>query len=136
MEILAGHGLDLPAQRVARICTHRRAVEVIHGQQHLAARRAGAEQRLQRAGQGPAAQVAIARIPDQAGLVDILAGDIEAEDGDRQVAAILVEPEQLLAADDLAAPDAVRIRKHDVEGFDVRMGGEEFLRLRDLRSRR
>ena len=70
---------------------HRRAVEMVHRHQHLAARRLGAVQRLQRAGDRPGAQVAVAGIPDQPGLVDVLAGDVEAEDRDRHVPAALVE---------------------------------------------
>ena len=91
MQALRGEGVDLARQRMARVGGHRRAVEMVHRHQHLAARRAGAVQRLQRAGDRPGAQVAVAGIPDQAGLVDILAGDVEAEDRDRQMPAVLVE---------------------------------------------
>ena len=52
---------------------------------------AGAVQRHQRAGDRPAAQIAVAGIPDQPGLVDVLAGDVEAEDRDRQMPAVLVK---------------------------------------------
>jgi hypothetical protein len=59
------------------------------------------------AGDRPGAQVAIALIPDQAGFVDILATDIEAEDGNGQVAAIVVKGKKFMPADDLAAADGV-----------------------------
>ena len=94
----------------------------------------GAVQRLQRAGDRPAAQVAVAGIPDQAGLVDILAGDVEAEDRDRQMPAALVEASKLVAADDLAAADAVGVGEHDVEGLDVGMGVEKGLGFVDGRT--
>ena len=103
------------------------AVEMVHRHQHLAARRLRAVERHQRAGDRPAAQVAVAGIPDQAGLVDVLAGDVEAEDRDRQMPAALVEAEQFVAADDLAAADAVGVGEHDVEGLDLGMRVEEGL---------
>ena len=87
LQALFGERIDLPRQRMARVGGHRRAVEMIHRHQQLAARRRGAVQRHQRAGDRPAAQVAIAGIPDQPGLVDVLAGDVEAEDRDRQMPA-------------------------------------------------
>ena len=132
----AAKRVDLPRQRMARVRGHRRAVELVHRHQHLAARRAGAVQRLQRAGDRPAAQIAVAGIPDQAGLVDILAGDVEAEDGDRQMPAALVEAHQFVAADDLAAADAVGVGQHDVEGLDLGMGVEKVLRFVDGRAGR
>jgi hypothetical protein len=97
--------------------------------EHLAARRLGVVQRHQRAGDRPGAQVAVALIPDQAGFVDILAADVEAQDRDRQMPPALVEGQKLMPADDLAAADAVGIVQHDVEGLDLGMGGQEGLGL-------
>ena len=134
MQALFGKACDLPRQRVARVGRHRRAVEMVHRHQHLAARRLRAVQRLQRAGDRPAAQVAVAGIPDQPGLVDILAGDVEAEDRDRQMPAALIEADQLVAADDLAAADAVGVGEHDVERLDLGMGVEKRLGLVDRRT--
>ncbi len=82
---------------------------------------------FERAGDRPAAQVAVAGIPDQPGLVDILAGDVEAEDRDRQMPAAFVEAHQFVAADDLAAADAVGVGQHDVEGLDLGMSVEKLL---------
>ena len=63
--------------------------------------------------------------------MDVLAGDVEPEDRDRQVPAALVEARQLVAADDLAATDAVDVAEHDVEGVDVGIGVEKGARLLD-----
>ena len=122
MQPLRREGLNLARQSVARVRAHRLAVEMIHRQKHLAARRAGAVKRLQRARDRPGAQVAVAGIPDQAGFVDVLAGDVEAEDGDRHVAAALVDRQQLVAADDFSPANAVGVGEQDVEGLNVRMG--------------
>ncbi len=78
-------------------------------------------QRLQRAGDRPGAQIAVAGIPDQAGLVHILAGDVEAEDGDWQMPSAFVKAHQFVASDDLSAADAVRVDQHDVESLDLWM---------------
>ena len=59
--------------------------------------------------------------------MDILAGDVEAEDGDRHVPAALVDGGKLVAADDLAAADAVGVGELDVEGFDLRVRIEKRL---------
>ena len=96
----------------------------------------GAVQRLQRAGDRPGAQIAVAGIPDQPGFVNILAGDVEAEDRDRQVPPAFVEAHQLMAADDLAAADAVGVGQHDVESLDLGMGVEKLLRFVDRRAGR
>ena len=111
------------------------AVEMVHRHQHLAARRLRAVQRHQRAGDRPAAQVAVAGIPDQPGLVDILAGDVEAEDRDRQMPAACVEAGQFVAADDLAAADAVGVGEHDVESLDLGMRIEKRLGFVDAWNR-
>ena len=85
----------------------------------------GIVQRHQRAGDRPGAQVAIALIPDQPGFMHILAADVEPEDRDRQVAARSEERQQFMAADDLAATDAVAVVQDDVKGLDLGVGSEE-----------
>ena len=127
VQALGREHLDLPRQRQARIGGHRRAVEMVHRHQHLAARRLGAVERHQRAGDRPGAQVAVAGVPDQPGFVHVLAGDVEAEDRDRHMPAALVDAHQFVPADDLAAADAIGVGQHDVEGFDLGMGVEKGL---------
>src|SRR5262245_14764041 len=102
---------------------------MVHRHQYLSARRAGAVKRLQRAMYRPCSEIAVAGIPDQPGLVDVLAGDIEAEDRDRQMAAALVHGAKLMPAYDLAPADAVGIRQHDVERLDLRIGFQKRLRF-------
>ena len=106
-QALGGHGIDLPLQGVARVGGHGVAVEIVERHQHLAARRLGGVQGHQRAGDGPCAQVTIALIPDQAGFMDILAADIQTEDGNRQVATVVVKGKEFMPADDLATADPV-----------------------------
>ena len=125
LQSLFGERGDLSCQRVARVGEHRLAVEMVHRHQHLAPRRAGAVQRHEGPGDRPAAQIAVAGVPDQSGLVHILAGDVEAENRDRQMAAMLVQGRQFVAADDLAAADPVGIGEHDVESLDLGMRLEE-----------
>jgi hypothetical protein len=84
-------------------------------------------ERLQGAWYRPTTQVAVAGVPDQAGLVDILACDVEAEDRDRQMAAVFVEAEEFMPPDDLAAADAVGVGEHDIERLDFRVGVEKLL---------
>ena len=122
-----GEGSDLSRQGVARIGAHRRAVEMIHRHQHLAARRAGAVERLQRARDRPGPEIAVAGIPDQPGLVHVLAGDVEAKDRDRQMAAVFVQRRQFVTADDLAAADPVGVGEHDVEFLHLGLRFEEGL---------
>jgi hypothetical protein len=121
---------------MTRVARHRLAVEMVHAHQDLATWRAGAVQRNQRSRQRPGAQVAIAGVPDQAGLVDILAGDVETEDRDRHVPAAGVDAGQFVAPDDLAASDAIGVGEHDVEGLDLRVCGEKCLRFAARRSGR
>ena len=128
---LAGHGIDLRLQRMARVRCHRRALKRIKRHQHLATRWHGAMQWLQRAGNGPGPQVAIPLIPDQPGFVHILAADIEAQDRDRQEPPRLVEGQQLVPPDDLAPPDPVGIVQHDIEGLYLGVGIKKGLRLGD-----
>ena len=66
--------------------------------------------------------------------MDILARNVEAEDRDRQMPALLVQAHQLVAADNLAAADAVGVGQHDVECLDLGMGIEEDLGLLDRRA--
>ena len=131
---LARQRIDLPLQGVARVRGHLAAVEIVERQEHLAPRRGGAGQRHQRAGDGPGAAVAVALVPDQAGFMHILAADVEAQDRDRHVPARLVDRQKLMAADDLAAPDAVGIVQDDVERLDLGMRGEEGFGFGDGRA--
>src|SRR5690606_8077225 len=110
-----GKRIDLALQRMAGVARHWVAVEVVHRQEHLPARRVSAVQWHQRAGDRPGPQVPIAGVPDQARLVNILADDIEAKDRDRQVAAVLINALQLVAAYDLPTADAIGIRQDDVK---------------------
>ena len=116
-------GIDLALQRVAGVGGHDLAVQLVERQEDLGPRRRGVVQGLQRAGDRPGAQVAVALVPDQAGFMHVLATDIEAEDRNRHVPTRFVEACQLVPADDLAAPDAVRIVQHDVDGLNLGMGG-------------
>ncbi len=86
-------------------------------------------------GNGPGTQVAVAGIPDQPGLVNVLAGDVEPQNGDRQVAAGSVDALQFVAPDDLAAADAVCVGQDDVDRLDGWIGIEEGQRLIDRRPR-
>ena len=133
---LGGQRINLPLQGVARVRGHRAAVQFIDAHQHLTARRVGAVQGGQRAGNGPAATVAVTLIPDQTGLVDILAADIQTQDRHRQMAATLVNGQQLMAADDLAPANAVRNRARRCQRPRSRDGRQGRLRLRQRRNRR
>ena len=110
---------------MARIGSHRRAIELEEGEPHFAARRRGPGQGDERAGDRPSAPVGIAIGPDEAGFLHILAGDIEAEDGTRQVPAGTKDRQKLVSSDDLAAGDAVEVDQDEIEGGDLRVGGEE-----------
>ena len=125
VEAFGGHCIHLPLQGVAGVRGHLAAVKIIQRHEHFAAGRVGAHQRHQRAGDGPSAAVAVALIPDQAGFMHILATDIEAQNGNRHMAAGFVDRQKFMAADDLAAPDAVAVVQDDVERFNFRMGGKE-----------
>ena len=57
--------------------------------------------------------------------MDVLAGDVEAEDRDRQMPAMLVKAKEFVPPDDLAAADTVGVGQYDVERLDVRMGVEK-----------
>ena len=136
MQALGGKHRDLPCQRQARVRGHRLAVEVIHRHQHLAARRLRAESGTSVPGIGQPRRSPSPVVPDQPGLVDVLAGDVEAEDGDRHMPAAVEDAHQFVAAHDLAAADAIGVGEHDVEGLDLGMGVEKGLRLGGRGARR
>ena len=53
----------------------------------------------------------------------IFAANVQAKNGNRQMPPTLVEGQQLMPANDLAAPDAVGVCEHDVKGVDLGVGG-------------
>ena len=129
------HRIDLTLQGMARVGCHGLTVERILGQEHLAPRRVGAMQRHQCSGDRPGPNVAIALIPDQAGFMHVLAADIQTKDRDRHMPPALVDRQQFVATDDLAAPDAVAVMQHNVKGLDLGVGGQKGLGLGHGRAR-
>ena len=121
---------QLAYQCVARVGRARYPFEVVHRDHHLAARRRRPGQRLQGAGDRPDDLVAVAVVPDEACFLDVLARDVESENGGWQVAPVPVQGQEFVAADHLAAADPVGIDDDDIDGLDVGVTGQEFLCLR------
>ncbi len=120
---------DRAREHVAWVGLGRPAVQLEHRAEHL---RRGPRQPAgasQRARHRAAALVGIAHRPDEAGVLDVLAGDVEPEDRSGDVAAAAVERVQLLARDVLAAPDAVQVGDHQLHGLDVGVPLEERARF-------
>jgi hypothetical protein len=124
--------VDHATQDVARIVDARAVVKFIDAEQHL--RECGAKPR--RAHQGSrdrlAQVVGVAVGPDQAAFLHILAGDVERQHGAGQVARMLVDRQQIVAAQVLAARHAALVGEDDLDGVDVRVLGQEFLGLGDI----
>ena len=59
----------------------------------------------------------------------IFAADIQAKDRNRKVPPGFVECRQFVTSDDFASPDAVGVVQHDVEGFDIGVGGQKIFGL-------
>ena len=98
---------------------------VVHAEHQLRGRRLEPRRAHQRARDRPAYLVGIARLPDEARRIDVLAGDVEAEDRAGDVAAAAVDRLQLLAPDVLAARHAARVGEEDLHRLDVRVPLEE-----------
>ncbi|MCY1355356.1 hypothetical protein D9M69_417720 [compost metagenome] len=118
--------LDDLDQHVARVGDGRRqAFARVHADLHGGGRHAPPGQAHQAAGQRIGAAVDVADFPDQAAVLDILAVQGQAEDGRGQRSAALVDGEQLVAVQQLAARHAVGVEDEQLDGFDIGVGGEE-----------
>ena len=125
-----GQPLDHARQHVARVGARRRAVQFVHRAEHLPGRPRQPRRTAERPRHRAALQVCVADFPDEAGLLDVLAGHVEAEDRARHVAASGIQRRQFRTVDVLAAADAVRVGDHELYGLDVRVCVEEGARLR------
>ena len=81
----------------------------------------------QAAGQRVGAAVDVADLPDQPGVLDVVAVDAQAEDGAGQRPAVLVHGEQLVAVQQLAARHAVGVEDEQLEQFDIGVVRQEVL---------
>ena len=123
--------LDDPRKRVTRVCARRPAVEFVHRAEHLRRRslepgRDGAATRHR-----AAALVGIADVPDQAGALDVLAGDVEPEDRAGHVATVRVKSAASSSrAMFLPRPTPFASVMHELHGLDVGMRRRGTPRLR------
>lgn len=120
--------LDHPHQQLARVgggC--RQAFAGVHGNLYRSSGNLPPGQAHQATGQRVGAAVDIAYVPDQAGVLDILAEDGQAQHGARQRPATLIQRQQFLAMQQLAARHAVGVEDEQLDQFDVGVVGQESL---------
>lgn len=125
--------LDGARQHVARVGQRRRqAARRVHRNLHLGGGRPAPGLQLQAAGQREGPAVGVGDVPDQAGGVDILAADGQAEDAARQRAAVGIDRAQLVAVQELAARHAAGVDDEQFDALHVRVGGEEGIGFREV----
>ena len=115
---------------MARIGGGRLALGIEHGEHELARGRSEPWRELQAARDRARGHVGVAGIPDQPGVVDVLARDVEPENGAGDLAPGIEDAFQLFAAHRLAAQHTGRIGDHDLHGVDIGVFGEKGLELR------
>lgn len=125
---LALQRVDGAHQEVARIGdAGGQALARVHADLHRRRRDLPPGQAHQAAGQGVGAAVDVADVPDQAGVLDILAVHCQPQDGARQRPAAAVDGQQFVAVQQFAAWHAIGVEDEQFEEFDIGIGGQEIL---------
>ena len=120
--------LDHPDQQLARIGRRgRQAFGRVHRHLHSGGGHLPPGQAHQAAGQRIGAAIDIAHLPDQAGILDILALDGQAKHGARQRPAALVQRQQLLTVQQLAARHAIGVEDEQLDQLDIGVIRQEVL---------
>ncbi|MNP12693.1 hypothetical protein D3C76_1049400 [compost metagenome] len=132
---LAGHhrvvtiglqGFDGAQQHMARVGdAGRQAFAGVHADLHGGGRHTAPGQAHQAALQRVGAAVDIAHVPDQAGVLDVVAVEGQAKDGAGQRAAALIHRQQFFAVQQLAAGYAVGVEDEQFEQFDIGVFSQE-----------
>ena len=119
---------DGTQQYMARVGdTGGQAFARVHADLHGGSRHAAPGQAHQAAFKRVGAAVDVTDIPDQAGVFHVVAIEGEAEDGAGQRAAALVDRQQFLAVQQLAAWHTVGVEDEQFEQFDIRFSARKRL---------
>ncbi|MNM48523.1 hypothetical protein D3C81_595090 [compost metagenome] len=97
----------------------------VHADLHRCGRHAAPGQAHQAVFQGVGSAVDIAHVPDQAGVLDVVAVEGQAKDGAGQRAAALIHRQQFFAVQQLAAGYAVGVEDEQFEQFDIGVFSQE-----------
>ncbi len=126
---VGSEALDHPGKHRARVEVVDRPVELVQRGHDL--RHVDPEPRRghQRAGHRHGQPVGVAVLPDQPGILAVAAEDVDHEHRAREEAAVLVDVEQLVAAQSLAARHAAHSGEEQLDERDVGMRFEEGHRL-------
>ncbi|MCY1528611.1 hypothetical protein D9M68_637220 [compost metagenome] len=133
VEAVGLEAVDHPHQGVAWIGRRgRQALGRVHAHLQLAGGRRAPGLQGQAAGQGIGPAVGVGHVPDQAGAFHIFALDGQGEDGAGQGPAVLVDGQQLVAVQQLAARHAVGVDEEEFEAAHLGVAFEEVTGFLDI----
>ena len=132
VETIGLERLDHPQQDMARVGVGGgQALLGVHADLHRRGRHLPPRQAHQAAFEGIGAAVDIADVPDQPGVFHVVAVQGQAKDGAGQGPAALVDRQQFLAVQQLAARYAVGVEDEQLDHFDIGIGVQERAGLLD-----